>query len=157
MSQHDCIQPDTPLARAQYHFRLEFGNAAVCFDAARVCAAQGRLKDAADKLREAGVLWYRCVLSVYGLKEPETSEIGALRAAAEQVAPQLADAWPTMRDGDRILSEKLMEFDFRIPLSQPPAALAQDVELCEAKLERLGRAVHWACSDHIAQLKADCV
>lgn len=155
MSFHDFKPPGTPLAMAQHHFRLEFENAAVRFDAGRVCAAQGRFKDAADKLWEASLFWYRCVISVFTLKLPETKDMQALRAEAEQIAPQVAEVWLTMCDDDRIVSEKLMALDFRIPMSQPLADLKHDVEWYEAKLEQLARAVHGACSDHIAQMKAD--
>lgn len=146
--------PGNALAAAKRHFRADFQNGAARFNAARVCAAKGRLRDAEGNLRDAAVLWYRCVISVYTLKVPDATEVASLHVAAEHIVPQLADVWLGDNAGDRMRFDKLVGADFRISLSQPLEHIQQELGWFDAKLEQLGSAVHEACCQRIAQMEA---
>lgn len=81
-------------AEAQRHFNEWFPSATGMLDTARYSASQGRNKEAAFLFHQAAERFYHCALLVLTLYSPKSHRLNFLRSQAEQVAPDLAAAWP---------------------------------------------------------------
>jgi predicted nucleotidyltransferase/HEPN domain-containing protein len=84
-------------AEAQQHFSRWFDSAGRYLVTGIAHTEKGWLNEAAFELHQATERLYHCALLVLTLYSPKSHKLNFLRSHAEQIAPELAEAWP--RDG----------------------------------------------------------
>jgi predicted nucleotidyltransferase/HEPN domain-containing protein len=92
------LPPEEAKAEARKHFERWFESAGMFLDTARFTQSKGGKNEAAFILHQAAERLYHCVLLVLTLYSPKSHKLNFLRSRAEEVAPELIDAWPR---GDR--------------------------------------------------------
>lgn len=88
------LAPDAARAEAQKHFDQWFGSASDFFEQAKFATQNGRSNIAAFELHQATERLYHCVMLVFTLYSPKSHKLGFLRGHAEEIAPELIEAWP---------------------------------------------------------------
>lgn len=89
---------DTVLAEASSSFERWFTLASQSFRTYELQHAEGTNQtwrnDAAFTLHQATERLYHCVMLVFTLYSPKSHKLGFLRGHAEEIAPELIEAWP---------------------------------------------------------------
>jgi predicted nucleotidyltransferase/HEPN domain-containing protein len=148
------LKPAEACKEAHGYFDEWFPSAAGFADTARYAADQGRSKEAAFQYHQATERLYHCVLLVLTLYSPKSHKLNFLRSQCEQLAPQLAGAWPRATRFEqrcfellrrayvdarysphyKITAEELAWLGERIGMLQEAVR-----DICEARLEVLQR------------------
>lgn len=88
------LAPDAARAEAQKHFDQWFESAVKFKRAADFLVGDDAPKEAAFALHQAAERFYHCVMLVFTLYSPKSHKLGFLRGHAEEIAPELIEAWP---------------------------------------------------------------
>jgi len=88
------LAPDAARAEAQRHYDQWFGSASDFFEQAKFAMQNGRSNIAAFELHQATERLYHCIMLVFTLYSPKSHKLGFLRGHAEEIAPELIEAWP---------------------------------------------------------------
>lgn len=133
------LPPEEARAEAQKHF--EYWNAQA--DSARIGAMfyieNGKARDAAFLLHQTSERLYHCTLLVLTLYSPKSHKLSFLRSHAEEVAPELIEAWPRADKFGRRCFELLRQ-------AYVNARYSPHYEIGEEELRWL--------ADHVAKLQA---
>jgi len=81
-------------AEATLHFNEWYPSAGQFLIHGRDAAGRGWSNKAAFELHQAAERFYHCVLLVFNLYSPKSHKLNFLRSQAEQIAPELIEAWP---------------------------------------------------------------
>jgi predicted nucleotidyltransferase len=108
------LPPEEAKAEARKHFERWFASASRRMQAFQTEQREAELdaewrKDAAFTLHQATERLYHCVLLVLTLYSPKSHKLSFLRSRAEEVAPELIDAWPRSDKASRRAFELLRE------------------------------------------------
>jgi predicted nucleotidyltransferase/HEPN domain-containing protein len=96
-------------AEARKHFESWLPSADAFRRMGQGALASGDLKEAAFAFHQAAERAYHCVLLVLNLYSPKSHKLSFLRSRAEEVAPELIDAWPRSDKASRRAFELLRE------------------------------------------------
>jgi predicted nucleotidyltransferase/HEPN domain-containing protein len=88
------LKPAEALKEAQGYFDEWFRSAGKFFAAAEFLKGEDAPKEAAFQFHQATERLYHCVLLVVTLYSPKSHKLNFLRSQCEQLAPELAEAWP---------------------------------------------------------------
>lgn len=88
------LAPEIARAEAQKHFDHWFTSAVKFKRAADFMVGDSAPKEAAFALHQAVERFYHCVMLVFTLYSPKSHKLGFLRGHAEEIAPELIEAWP---------------------------------------------------------------
>ena len=88
------LAPDATRTEAQKHFDQWFESAVKFKRAADFLVGDDAPKEAAFALHQATERFYHCVMLVSTLYSPKSHKLGFLRGHAEDIAPELIEAWP---------------------------------------------------------------
>lgn len=88
------LAPDAARAEARKHFDFWFEQADSAGSGAAFFCHEGKTRDAAFLMHQATERLYHCVMLVCTLYSPKSHKLGFLRGHAEEIAPELIEAWP---------------------------------------------------------------
>jgi uncharacterized protein len=88
------LKPAEALREAQGCFDEWFPKSESALKGARFYVTESEPKDAAFLLHQATERLYHCLLLVLTLYSPKSHKLNFLRSQCEQLAPELAEAWP---------------------------------------------------------------
>jgi uncharacterized protein len=91
------LSPEAAKAEAQVYFDRWFAGASEFLATAKFTQGEGWKNRSAFLLHQAAEQLYHCALLVLTLYSPKSHKLNFLRSQAEQIAPELIEAWP--RDG----------------------------------------------------------
>jgi uncharacterized protein len=103
------LPPEEAKAEARKHFERWFSAGSEFLDTGRYASDQGWNSRAAFLLHQATEQLYHCSLLVTTLYSPKSHKLNFLRSRAEDVAPELIQAWPRADKGSRRAFELLRE------------------------------------------------
>ncbi len=103
------LPPEEAKAEARKHFERWYQSAGEFLGTAEYAQRQGWLNKAAFDFHQAAERLYHCVLLTLTLYSPKSHKLNFLRSHAENVAPELTEAWPRADKGDRRSFELLRE------------------------------------------------
>lgn len=92
------LPPEEARVEAHVHLQKWFPSADAFRASATFLVERGDLNEAAFNFHQATERLYHCALLVLTLYSPKSHRLNFLRSQAEQIAPELAEAWPR---GDR--------------------------------------------------------
>lgn len=96
-------------AEAEKYFEEWYPSAGRRFELARTAAEKRHWKEAAFDLHQTAERLYHCVLLVLTLYSPKSHKLNFLRSQAEQIAPELIEAWPRESKFERRAFELLRQ------------------------------------------------
>ena len=96
-------------AEARKHFERWFAAGSEFMDTGKYAIEQGWSSRAAFLLHQATEQFYHCVSLVFTLYSPKSHRLNFLRSHAEEVAPELIEAWPRGDKASRRAFELLRE------------------------------------------------
>lgn len=88
------LPEDEAREEARRHFDEWFPSAVGFLEQAKYASQNGRAKIAAFEFHQSAERFYHCALLVLSLYSPKSHRLNFLRSQGEQVAPELATAWP---------------------------------------------------------------
>jgi predicted nucleotidyltransferase/HEPN domain-containing protein len=88
------LAPGAARAEAQKHFEHWLPLSDHALKLAQVSMDNGVTRDAAFMLHQASERAYHCMMLVFTLYSPKSHKLGFLRGHAEEIAPELIEAWP---------------------------------------------------------------
>ena len=88
------LAPNAVQAEAEEQFSQWCGSASDFLEQAKFAMHNGRSNIAAFELHQATERFYHCVMLVFTLYSPKSHKLGFLRGHAEEIAPELIEAWP---------------------------------------------------------------
>lgn len=88
------LAPDAARAEAHKHFDQWYESACRYLETGLEQSAKRWDKEAAFSLHQATERLYHCTLLVLTLYSPKSHKLGFLRGHAEEIAPELIEAWP---------------------------------------------------------------
>mgnify|MGYP001549395896 CR=1 FL=1 len=88
------LAPDAARAEAQKHFEHWLPLSDHALKLAQVSKDNGVARDAAFMLHQASERAYHCMMLVFTLYSPKSHKLSFLRGHAEEIAPELIEAWP---------------------------------------------------------------
>lgn len=88
------LPPDEARAEAQGYFHKWFDSAGAFLASSRFLMDRGDTNESAFSLHQAAERFYHCVLLVLTLYSPKSHKLNFLRSHAEELAPELIEAWP---------------------------------------------------------------
>ena len=103
------LPPEEAKAEARKHFEQWFESAGAFLRGAKHAIADGDRNKAAFDLHQTTERLYHCVLLVLTLYSPKSHKLNFLRSHAEEVAPELIEAWPRGDKTSRRAFELLRE------------------------------------------------
>jgi predicted nucleotidyltransferase/HEPN domain-containing protein len=103
------LPPEEAKAEARKHFEDWFPSSEEFLAGAEFHRSRGSTKLAAFNLHQAAERAYHCVLLVATLYSPKSHKLNFLRSRAEEVEPELIEAWPRSDKASRRAFELLRE------------------------------------------------
>ncbi len=88
------LAPDAARAEAKKHFEHWLPLSEHALKLAQVSKDNDVARDAAFMLHQASERAYHCMMLVFTLYSPKSHKLGFLRGHAEEIAPELIEAWP---------------------------------------------------------------
>lgn len=88
------LEPQAARHEARKHFEHWVPMSVNALKLAHVSNESGVPRDAAFMLHQAAERAYHCVMLVFTLYSPKSHKLGFLRGHAEEIAPELIEAWP---------------------------------------------------------------
>ena len=93
-SQPRDLPPEEARAEAQGHFEKWFDSASGFLEQAKFAKENDRANIAAFEFHQATEQFYHCTLLTLSLYSPKSHRLNFLRGHAEEIAPELVEAWP---------------------------------------------------------------
>lgn len=88
------LPPEEARAEAKGHFEKWFDSASGFLEQAKFAKENGRANIAAFEFHQATEQFYHCTLLTLSLYSPKSHRLNFLRSHAEEIAPELVEAWP---------------------------------------------------------------
>jgi len=149
-------KPKTPpqaLAMAQEYFEDWLPSAQSFFRGFRHAVDDRDFKKAAFDLHQSTERLYHTVLLVRTFYTPHVHNLGFLRTQAERLDARLR-VWPMGNRKERAMFEKLKDAYVKARYSKHYRISEAELTWLGEQVEELGRAVHIACSEKLAELEA---
>jgi uncharacterized protein len=150
-------KPKTPSqawAAAKDYFDEYMPAAHYSLERARKSVGDNQLKYAAFDLHQATERLYQGLLLTLTLYTPYNHNIAFLRSLAEGLDRRLYGIWPEGTHRERSMFQKLKEAYTKARYSKHYRISEEELAWLGERVEELGRVVHQACSDKIAELEA---
>lgn len=128
------LPPEQAREEAQKHFERWFPSAGEFLGTARYAQSQGWTNKAAFDLHQATERLYHCTLLILTLYSPKSHKLNFLRSHAEEIAPELIEAWPRADKVSRRRFELLRQ-------AYVNARYSPHYEISDEELEWLGHHV----------------
>lgn len=145
------LSPEAAKAEAQVHFDRWFAGASEFLATAKFTQGEGWKNRSAFLLHQATEQLYHCVLLVLTLYSPKSHKLNFLRSQAEQIAPELIQAWP--RDGkfERRAFELLRQAYVNARYSPHYRISEQELTWLMERVAVLRQLVEHACRQRLGQ------
>ncbi len=137
-------------AEAQKHFDRWFESSTRRAELASAALAKGYLNEAAFDFHQATERFYHCVLLVLTLYSPKSHRLNFLRSHAEEVAPELVEAWPRADKISRRCFELLREAYVNARYSPHYAITAEELNWIGERVSVLENLVRQVCERRLA-------
>lgn len=148
------LPPEEARAEAQKHFDRWFSTAVRSLRTFELQRAEGDddhwRRKAAFELHQATEQLYHCALLVLTLYSPKSHKLNFLRSHAEQVAPELVDAWPREDKFERRCFELLRLAYVNARYSPEYRITQEELEWLGERVTELQRLVEAACQRRLA-------
>lgn len=144
------LPADDARAEAQKHFDRWFESAARRAELASAALAKGYLNEAAFDFHQATERFYHCALLVLTLYSPKSHRLNFLRSHAEEVAPELVEAWPRADKFARRCFELLREAYVNARYSPHYAITAEELAWIGERVAVLEDLVRRVCERRLA-------
>lgn len=112
-------------------------------------AQKGWSNEAAFQLHQATERLYHCALLTLTLYSPKSHRLTFLRAQAEQIAPELSEAWPRTKRLERRCFELLVRAYVDARYSPHFTITAEELSWCAEHVQQLYSAVEMVCERFI--------
>jgi predicted nucleotidyltransferase/HEPN domain-containing protein len=145
--------PEQALETAQEYFDEYMPAARYSLDRARNSVADKQLKYAAFDLHQATERLYQGLLLTLTFYTPYNHNIAFLRSLAEGLDRRLYGIWPEANRRDRAMFQKLKEAYTKARYAKHYKISEEELTWLGDRVEELGRVVHQACSERIAELE----
>ncbi|MGZ8284166.1 MAG: HEPN domain-containing protein [Allosphingosinicella sp.] len=143
------LSPEAAKAEAQVHFDRWLAGASEFLATAKFTQGEGWKNRSAFLLHQATEQLYHCVLLVLTLYSPKSHKLNFLRSQAEQIAPELIEAWP--RDGkfERRAFELLRQAYVNARYSPHYRISEKELTWLIERVSLLRELVEGVCRDHL--------
>lgn len=138
-------------AEATKHFERWFSSARGFRDTAAYSISQGRKNEGAFLLHQASEHFYHCTLLVLTLYSPKSHRLNFLRSHAEEVAPELVEAWPRADKFSRRCFELLREAYVNARYSPHYAITSEELAWIGERVAVLEGLVRRVCERRLAE------
>ncbi|NKJ02441.1 nucleotidyltransferase domain-containing protein [Novosphingobium sp. SG707] len=149
-------KPKTPKQAydtAKEYFEDGFADAMRWYELADISLQKTYHKNAAYLLNQSADCLYRCVLLTLTFYAPRNPNILFLRGLAEEIMPQLYDAWPRGTRAQRAMYQKLKDAYRKGQHSKHFDISPEELNWLRERIQVLGQKVQEICIAHIAKLK----
>jgi HEPN domain-containing protein len=123
------------------------------FEGAQFYVSKGYFKQAAFDLHQTTEFLYHSILLVLTSYTPHVHNLAFLRKQAEKLDRRLTGVWPTDKQRERAMFEKLKDAYVKARYSKHYRISEEELTWLSAQIEVLGRMVHDVCSAKIAELR----
>jgi uncharacterized protein len=137
-------------AEARKHFERWFDSAGAFLRGAKHAIADGDRNKAAFDFHQATERLYHCVLLTLSLYSPKSHKLNFLRSRAEDIAPELIDAWPRADKASRRAFELLREAYVNARYSPHYAISDEQLAWLAERISVLQRLVREVCERRLA-------
>lgn len=144
------LPPDEARAQAQSHYDIWFSKIGSARRGALRYIEDAEPLDAAFTFHQAVERAYHCVLLVLTLYSPKSHRLNFLRSHAEDIAPELVEAWPRADKFSRRCFELLREAYVNARYSPHYEISGEQLEWIGERVEVLERLVREVCERRLA-------
>ncbi len=145
--------PAQALETAKEYFEEHVASAAEQLEIFKFCMARRSWKKAAFNLHQAVESLYQGLLLTLTYYTPYNHNIAFLRSLAEGLDRRLYGIWPETTRRERAMFQKLKEAYTKARYSKHYRISEEELTWLGDRVEELGRVVHQACTDKIAELE----
>jgi predicted nucleotidyltransferase/HEPN domain-containing protein len=147
------LKPAEALKEAQGYFDEWFPSASDFADQARYAVEKGRSKIAAFEMHQATERFYHCLLLVLTLYSPKSHKLNFLRSQCEQLASELAEAWPRSSRFEQRCFELLRRAYVDARYSPHYKITAEELAWLGRRVDALQGQVKAACERRLSELE----
>ncbi|WP_439569967.1 HEPN domain-containing protein [Sphingopyxis sp.] len=144
------LPPEDALEEASKHFNEWFSTASEFLAGAEFHRGRESSKLAAFNYHQAAERFYHCTLLVLNLYSPKSHRLNFLRSHAEEVAPELVEAWPRADKFSRRCFELLREAYVNARYSPHYAITAEELAWIGERVAVLEELVRQVCERRLA-------
>ncbi len=144
------LPPEEARAEAKKHFEKWFESACRRAELARTALSKSYLNEAAFDFHQATERFYHCTLLVLTLYSPKSHRLNFLRSHAEEIAPDLIEAWPRGDKFSRRCFELLREAYVNARYSPHYAITAAELAWIGERVAVLETLVRQVCERRLA-------
>lgn len=145
LAQARRLPPNQAREEAEKHFGRWFESASRRAELAQSAASKGYLNEAAFDFHQATERFYHCTLLVLTLYSPKSHRLNFLRSHAEDIAPELVEAWPRADKFSRRCFELLREAYVNARYSPHYEITGKQLEWIGERVEVLENLVREVC------------
>jgi predicted nucleotidyltransferase/HEPN domain-containing protein len=145
------LSPEAAKAEAQVHFDRWFAGASEFLATAKFTQGEGWKNRSAFLLHQATEQLYHCVLLVLTLYSPKSHKLNFLRSQAEQIAPDLIEAWPREGKFERRAFELLRQAYVNARYSPHYKISEKELAWLTERVAVLRQLVERACRERLGQ------
>lgn len=149
------LKPAEALKEAQGYFDEWFPSTLRRLDLANAAVERGYSKEAAFDLHQVTERLYHCLLLVLTLYSPKSHKLNFLRSQCEQLAPQLAEAWPRATRFEQRCFELLRRAYVDARYSPHYQITAEELAWLNERVGALQALVRSVCEARLAALRAE--
>lgn len=146
------LPPDEARPEAQKHFDYWFPLSKHASKLAQASVENGVERDAAFMLHQAAERAYHCIMLVLTLYSPKSHRLNFLRGHAEDIAPELIEAWPRGDRFSRRCFELLREAYVNARYSPHYAITAEELHWLGDHVAELQTLVETVCKRRLAEI-----
>jgi uncharacterized protein len=146
------LKPEEALKEAQGYFGSWFGSVGGFYRGAGYASQDGDLNKAAFDYHQAAERLYHCLLLVLTLYSPKSHKLNFLRSQCEQLAPELAEAWPRATRFEQRCFELLRRAYVDARYSPHYKITPEELAWLGERIGVLQGLVKTACDERLAQL-----
>ncbi len=143
------LTPEERLAEAKSHFEQWLPLARDALTGAELMLEKNIWRHGVFMLHQATESAYHCALLTLTLYSPKSHRIKALRSKAENVSPQLIDAWPRATRFSRRCFELLARAYVEARYSAKYKINTEELTWLVGRVQALQLAVETACQEHL--------
>jgi len=149
------LPPEEARVEAKKHFDTWFESATAFSASAKFLVGRGNFNEAAFNFHQATERLYHCTLLVLCLYSPKSHRLNFLRSQCEQIAPELAEAWPRGDKFSRRCFELLRLAYVQARYSSQFKISAEELNWIGERVAVLEGLVKRVCRDHLAILASE--
>jgi predicted nucleotidyltransferase/HEPN domain-containing protein len=144
------LPPEEARAEAEGYFERWYPSSVAFLSMAKHAADERHFNEAAFALHQSAERAYHCALLVLTLYSPKSHKLNFLRSHAEQIAPELAEAWPREGKFERRCFELLRLAYVNARYSPEYRITTEELEWLGERVTELQRLVEAACRRRLA-------